>query len=134
MPAPAVEGIDHVHVYVADRERAAQWYADTLGFTPDPALASWARSPVGPLTLRDTSGAVHIALFAADKPPTSTVAFGVNGTRFLAWKQHLEEAALAVRVTDHTLSWSMYFKDPDGNLHEITTYDCAQVSDALGDS
>ncbi len=131
MPAPTVDRIDHIHVYVADREQAAQWYTRTLGFTPDPALARWAQDPRGPLTLTDASGKVHIALFASDKPPSSTAAFGVDGKQFLAWKTHLEQEGLTLRLTDHALCWSMYFEDPDGNLHELTTYDHPQVTQAL---
>ena len=47
---PALSGIDHIHVFVADRSQAqAQaWYADTLGLTPVAALASWSKDPEGP--------------------------------------------------------------------------------------
>lgn len=29
---PQLDGIDHVHVYVANWEKAGRWYADVLGF------------------------------------------------------------------------------------------------------
>ena len=63
--SPALDGIDHIHVYVSDREQAAAWYERVLGFTIIDKLAFWANDPRGPLTI--------------------------------------------------------YFKDPDNNMHEITT-------------
>ncbi|UCC14576.1 MAG: hypothetical protein JSW21_00990, partial [Gammaproteobacteria bacterium] len=63
--------------------------------------------------------------------PTSTIAFGVTGEEFLAWKKHLEKHSLRLRIADHALAWSMYFHDPFDNLHEITTYDHAHVREQL---
>ncbi len=128
---PPLQGIDHVHVYVPDRAAAARWYAEVLGFEPLEAFRVWA-TPDGPLTLEDRSGNVHIALFESHKGPTSTIAFRVDAAGFTAWKTHLEQAGLELRVSDHELAWSLYFSDPWGNLHEITTYDHAAVAEALG--
>lgn len=128
--APGLTGIDHVHVYVSDRRAAETWYAKVLGFRRVEALMAWA-TPTGPLTLEDPGGRVHLALFESDKPPTSTVAFGAEGEQFLAWKTHLEKLGIELRVADHELAWSLYFYDPDGNYHEITTYDTATVSQRL---
>ena len=119
---PKLDGIDHVHVYVRSWDEAESWYGDVLGFTPLEKFRVWAVDG-GPLTLEDPGGTVHLALFESDRPPTSTIAFGASGEQFLAWKEHLEQHGLELRVTDHDLAWSMYFQDPFGNLHEITTYD-----------
>jgi catechol-2,3-dioxygenase len=43
-------------------------------------------------------------------------------------------AGLEVRVADHELAWSLYFQDPDGNTHEITSYDHEFVADRLNGS
>ena len=127
---PGFSGIDHVHVYVSDLPRAEQWYARTLGFSAVEALAAW-NEGTGPLTMVDAGGGAHIALFESDRGPASTIAFGSDGEGFLAWLAHLEAQAVTVTVKDHELSWSMYFEDPFGNVHEITTYDCDRVSREL---
>ena len=130
MTMPAMSGIDHVHVYVRNRAAAAAWYRQVLGFEPVQALEAWA-TETGPVTLADPADGVHLALFESDKPPTSTIAFGASGEQFLAWRTHLEKLGLDLRIADHDLAWSMYFHDPDGNYHEITTYDCAMVAAEL---
>ncbi|MGH1373976.1 MAG: VOC family protein [Cellvibrionaceae bacterium] len=122
--SPKLQGIDHVHVYVADRTKAAQWYNLVMGFTINAEFESWANDPLGPLTIEDSSGQIHLALFQREQfHPASTIAFRASGEDFLEWKQLLESQGLSVRCSDHDLAWSMYFSDPDGNAHEITTYD-----------
>jgi catechol-2,3-dioxygenase len=101
-----------------------------LGFTRLEAFEVWAVDG-GPLTLEDQSGKVHLALFESAQAPTSTIAFGASGEEFLAWKTHLEHHSLKLRISDHTLAWSLYFHDPFGNMHEITTYDHAHVAQHL---
>lgn len=120
---PKINGIDHVHVYVGDRQVAERWYADTLGFVRVEELAEWA-TVNGPLTLQDASGHVHLAVFEKENPPTTaTIAFGTDGRNFLEWKSHLEHRGLKLRLADHELAYSLYFNDPWGNYHEITTMD-----------
>jgi catechol 2,3-dioxygenase len=119
---PNLSGIDHVHVYVRSWQEAEPWYQSVLGFKRLEAFMSWAVDG-GPLTLEDASGKVHLALFESDQPPTSTIAFGASGEEFLAWRAHLEEQGLELRLADHSLAWSLYFYDPFGNYHEITTYE-----------
>jgi catechol-2,3-dioxygenase len=116
-------GIDHVHVYVANRSEAAAWYADVLGFRPVEAMKVWAESATGPLTLENAKGNVHVALFETDKPASDTIAFGASAEEFLAWMVHFQDKAVDIRLADHDLALSLYFNDPYGNVHEITTYD-----------
>src|SRR5262245_35551875 len=113
MPPP-IEAFDHIHVYVADRAAAEQWYRDVLGFTRTPELAVWA-SGGGPLTLQNASGSVHLALFERPRQNNrATIALRVSGTQFAQWLAHLRGALDGnVTVEDHELSVSLYFKDPD---------------------
>jgi catechol 2,3-dioxygenase len=128
---PELNGIDHIHVYVANRDDAEKWYADILGLKRVEALMSWAVKG-GPLTLENPEGNVHIALFERDDHSASTaIAFGASGEAFLAWLTHLENKGLKLRVTDHKLAYSLYFSDPDQNMHEITTYDRDYVAEHL---
>ncbi len=129
---PKLAGIDHVHLYVPDREAAADWFARILGFRIVDALRAWA-TPGGPLTIEDETGSIHLALFErASGPPSTAVAFGCDAENFLAWKQALEAQGLLQRCTDHQLAWSLYFADPYGNLYEITTDAHQTVRKVLG--
>ena len=119
---PALNNIDHVHVYVKSWSEAEPWYEKVLGFKREEKFEAWAVDG-GPLTLQNDNGNVHLALFESDQPPTSTIAFGVSGEEYLAWITHLESCGLELRVADHELAWSLYFHDPFGNYHEITSYD-----------
>jgi catechol 2,3-dioxygenase-like lactoylglutathione lyase family enzyme len=121
---------DHVHVFVSDRPAAVAWYERVLHLRPAEALLSWARGG-GPLTLADAADRVHLALFEGQSPAPrrATVALGVDGAGFVAWRDHLTEVlGEAPRFEDHRMAWSLYFRDLDGNPYEITTYDVAQAA------
>jgi catechol-2,3-dioxygenase len=121
---PPLAGVDHVHVFVADREAAEAWYAHVLGMARVEELALWAVDG-GPLTLADKAGTVHVALFERPRQACrSTIALGVGADDFLAWQRHLAAAlGRPVDAVDHEKSWSLYFEDPDGNPYEITSYE-----------
>ena len=130
---PNLNGIDHVHVYVANWQDAEAWYEKILGFRRVEKFMVWAVDN-GPLTLESPEGDIHLALFEKENhPDTSAIAFGASGEEFLAWKAHFENHALELRVSDHDLAYSLYFSDPWGNLHEITTYDHEHVANALAE-
>lgn len=130
---PTLDGLDHIHLYVKDREAAALWYEQVLGFGVVEALAVWAENPAGPLTIEDPTGKIHLALFTADADfkPSTAIAMGSDAINFLAWKSYLEGRGMLLRCTDHKVAWSVYFNDLDGNMHEITTYEYAKVAAAF---
>ncbi len=126
-----LSGIDHIHVYVPDREAGAAWFRDLLGFEVEESLRAWAVEG-GPLTIGDAAGRIHLALFErAEFVPSTAIAFGTDARNFLQWKQRLESRDLLARCTDHALAWSLYFFDPWKNMYEITTYEHAAVAAAL---
>ena len=119
-----LEQIDHVHIYVSDRQKAEAWYRTVLGLVRVPALAFWAEDG-GPLVLENKTGTIHLALFESLKSHRTTVAFRVNATVFGQFIRHLKTHSIEVEPVDHSLCWSIYFEDPYNNPFEITTYDYA---------
>ena len=131
MTIPKLRGIDHVHVDVANWSEAEEWYRTVLGFKRVDALMAWAVEN-GPLTVADPEGNIHLALFESDSPTSiSAIAFSASGEEFLAWKTHLESHGLDLRIADHKMAYSLYFRDPWENLHEITTYERDYVAKNL---
>jgi len=123
---PEIEAFDHIHVFVANRPAAEQWYGRVLGLTRSKEVEFWA-SNGGPLTIQNRSGTVHIALFERPfEKNRATVALRVGAEQFNQWLIHLRlQLAGSVTVEDHDVSVSLYFHDPDGNPYEITTYEYA---------
>ena len=128
---PKLNGIDHLHVYVADLKQAEEWYGTILGLLRDNAQGT-AEINNGPLMLENPEGNIHIALFEKDQVDgSSVIAFAADGKNFLSWKVHLESHGLSLRVADHKTSYSLYFNDPDDNMHEITSYEHGFVAQQL---
>lgn len=125
-----VAALDHVHLYAADPEVAANWYSRVLGLT---VLASSARLDTGKYMA--TSRGQYCATIFKGQPPSDgdhTSAFRVIGRTFICFGDALPCADVMGRAgrqleksdaADHSLAWSYYFQDPDGNHLEITTYD-----------
>ena len=59
---PTLSGFDHIHVYVAHRDSAADWYESVMGLKPVEEFSLWATKD-GPLTIQDANHTVHLALF-----------------------------------------------------------------------
>jgi catechol 2,3-dioxygenase-like lactoylglutathione lyase family enzyme len=128
---PTFDRIDHLHVYVADRNKAEQWYGNVMGFSRAMELEAWAEE--GALTLKNSSGTVHIALFqAASQPSRTTIALAVGAQEFVAWRLHLVEMLKRpVEPVDRQLAWSLEFADPDGNPWEFICWQHAIVATLL---
>jgi catechol 2,3-dioxygenase-like lactoylglutathione lyase family enzyme len=123
-----LEGIDHVALSVRDVERSADWYVEVLGFERlYPGM--WGGVPV--FVAR---GKTALALFPredaqANTPPPggSTgilhLALRADRKNFAAAQRDLKSGGIAFHFTDHEISHSIYFRDPDGIELEITTYE-----------
>ena len=138
MPDRPAYRLDHVHVLVADRERAARWYAQTLGFTE----LERAADPYGPLVVSGDGGVTGLALFTSRVPsePNRVVAFRVDGEEFLAFAARLLRHELRgpsgsrlrpEDAVDHDDVLSYYFADPDGNAYELLTGDVERARSGL---
>jgi len=137
--------LDHVHVHVANREAAADWYERVLGLERDGRLACWADDRTQPLFIGSTGSRSCIALFerSPEAPPRSgdhTIGLRVTGADFLAFADRLETLNLTglagaplVRTdaVDHGAAWSLHFLDSDGNRIELTSYDHDEVAAGL---
>ncbi len=123
-------GVDHIHLYAPDRDAAAQWYEQMLGFTVVEEMAFWANDSNGPLTIQNAAGSIHLAIFKSDVSKPFSIAFGASGEEYLQWRAYLADAPLDVAERAHQISWSLYFNDPYGNEIEITTYDYDAISAA----
>jgi len=123
MKIPTLVEINHVHIYSKNRQVAEQWYQNILGFTAVEKYKRWATKS-GPLVLSNPEQSIHLAIFERECfTPNSSLAFGVTGGQFVKWKTYLEKTALLKDCKDHSLSFSLYFSDTDGNGLEITTED-----------
>ena len=118
-----LQNIDHIHVFVPDRQEALGWYNTILGFKPIKRLMFWAET--GPLTIGNDEGTIHIALFEGKpKSNRSVIAFNATGEEFIDWHKRINNVLSDfIEVDDHSVSFSIYFEDPYGIPYEITSYD-----------
>ncbi|OHX11634.1 VOC family protein [Chromobacterium sphagni] len=129
---PRIMRIDHIHVYVRNRDAAEAWYARVLGFERIPELALW-DADGGPLTLANRERTVKVALFERNHAaPQASVALEASADAFLAWRNHLHRVQGHLpELADHSASWSVYFSDPDDNRYEITCNDYSALAQRL---
>ncbi|MBP2170071.1 catechol-2,3-dioxygenase [Erwinia toletana] len=120
-----LSAFDHVHIYVDDIQQATRWYHEVLGFSVCQPLLNWYQQG-GPLTLQQ--GNIHLALFKRQQHAAGhTVAFRCNAAQFIAAQRHLSQHDVTFSLSDHQLSWSIYFSDPFANRYEITSYEYAAL-------
>ena len=122
-PAVPIWGVRHVAVRVKDLNVSRNWYEDVLCMTVEdefPGRAFFVR--FGPYYHHD------LAIFQAD--PDTRVDKNAVGLAHIAllvdslegvrqWYHHLKTKGIDVRSSDHGVTRSIYFNDPDGNPYEI---------------
>lgn len=120
-----LEQIDHVALRCASPEATMEWYVNTLGF--ERVFADkWSGVPIF-IRLGSTS----LALFSrkegnefAKDVSVSHLAFRTaTYADFQAAQADLKARGISFEFEDHEVSHSIYFRDPDQFLLEITTYD-----------
>lgn len=122
-----LQRLDHVSLNVDDRVRAIRWYRDVLGLEQR-GEATADDEPV----FMGRFGCC-VALFQA-QAPTAERAIESVGLRHVAFmlatrsdlegaEARLREHDVEFRFEDHGNAYSLYFRDPDGNVLELTTYD-----------
>lgn len=90
--------LDHVSLNVADRPRSIEWYRPFQAASPAPERDS------------ETAGLRHFA-------------FRVGAQELKRVKGQLGEKGVRFNAEDHRNAHSVYFRDPDSNTIEFTTYE-----------
>ena len=119
------QGLDHVAIAVEDVDRAARFYADVLGF--ERAHEAW------DVPVVMAANGTGVAIFDKDLHPGDGdglpdvrilhIAFRVDKQGFERAREELAVQGLEPRFSDHGISHSIYFTDPDGHQLELTTYE-----------
>ena len=118
--------LGHVVFNVKDLERSLVFYRDLLGFKEIGRVFNGAAAAL-------TSGRTHHELLLiqvgdAPGPPQGSrrglyhigIKIGNNLDELRAAKRQLEQAAITIDgMSDHTVSQSLYLRDPDGNEVEL---------------
>lgn len=119
MPHPfKVQFLDHVALRVKDLERAAQWYADVLG------LERYQPEEWKPWPIFMVAGESGVALFPERAGHVRVVehfAFRVDQQSFDDARQWFEVQGITYEYQDHVYFDSIYVRDPDGHVVELTT-------------
>jgi catechol 2,3-dioxygenase len=118
--------LGHVVFYVRNLQQSLAFYRDLLGFKEIGRVFSGAAAAL-------TSGRTHHELLLiqvgdAPGPPQGCrrglyhigIKVGNNLDELRAAKRELEQAAITIdSMSDHTVSQSLYLRDPDGNEVEL---------------
>jgi len=118
-----LQRLDHVSLNVTDRARSIAWYRDVLGlpqlnqpsaddepvFLGQPGLqfGLFQAQQQSPAREPESSGLRHVAIVVDDLD---------------AAQERLRSHRVEFRYEDHGNALSVYFRDPDGHVLEITTY------------
>ncbi len=128
-PAHAAMRVGHIHLKVADLERATAFYRDVLG------LDVVQRAFAGTVAFLSAGGYHHHvalntghSLGGTPPPPGHTGLYHVafvypDRTALARAYQRVAAAGVAVQGFDHGVSEALYFDDPDGNGVELY-WDC----------
>ena len=126
-----VKRLDHVALTVRDVQRSIAWYRDVFGLERRHE-ETWGDYPVMMF-----AGDTALALFE-DRGPVSDapdsrgaaimrhVAFQVDRVNFVKAQETLRTRGVHFEFQDHSISQSIYLRDPDGYELELTTYEVKQ--------
>lgn len=122
------EGLDHIAITVKDVQKTIEWYSEIIGLkrvhadkwdgVPTFMVSNGSGLAIFPAndTLRDSGP-------AKEKFDVKHFAFRVNKENFERAKKLYKEKNLEHNIEDHEICYSIYTKDPDGYIVELTTYE-----------
>ena len=121
-----IECLDHVALRVSSLQKSRQWYEKVLG------LKSYQKAEWGEIPIFLLAGTTGIALFPADreleKPDQDLKQIKIDHFAFRLGRQDFEQAriryeqiGLKYQFQDHHYFHSIYTRDPDGHVVELTT-------------
>jgi catechol 2,3-dioxygenase-like lactoylglutathione lyase family enzyme len=124
----SVKRIDHVALTVRDLARSISWYRDVLGLERKHQDV-WGDCPAmmfggdTALALVPASGDVANAPDSHATVIMRHLAFQLDRANFLQAQESLRAQGIEFAFQDHSISHSIYFRDPDGYALELTTYE-----------
>ncbi|KYF78565.1 lactoylglutathione lyase [Sorangium cellulosum] len=129
-PLPSLS-VHHLAVVVRDLERAEGFYAGVLGL---PVVRRWTDEAGAPRSVwLELGGGAFLAVERAaaagptradEAPGWHCVALGIGPSERAAWRRRLVEAGVAI---ERESAYSMYARDPEGNLVALSHYPHAQA-------
>ena len=119
-------GIDHAVLLVTDAQSSLSWYQDHLGLAPE-RLAEWEAGEVPFVSLRVTDTFI-IDLFEGKPSGTNVdhLAFTTDRSSFDAFcvtHKAIVERSSTELFGAQGIGHGVYFRDPDGHLLELRTYE-----------
>ncbi len=126
--SPQITGILETVLYVADIDRAEQFYRDVMALRPigkEPGRHAFFRVGSGVLLLFCAERTRR----SASVPPHGAegeihVCFTTAADEFETWKARIREHRIVIeQETEWPGGRSFYFRDPDGNLLELANAD-----------
>jgi catechol 2,3-dioxygenase-like lactoylglutathione lyase family enzyme len=127
-----LEALDHVGVLVSDIDRSIDWYQRVLGL--ERAYEDISGSSPAVLVTNGTG----VALFSAEgeparlaaSRPAEHVCFRLPALAYESARAELEAAGIEYREFDHRVARSLYIRDPDSQVIEITAYQVPSATPA----
>jgi len=125
-PPFQLQRLDHVSLNVSDRRRSIAWYRDVLGLE----LRNEPRADDWPAFMGAFGTCIGLFQAQTAAPERETEQVGFRHVAFMVGREgleraraHFEQAGVDARFEDHGNAHSLYVRDPDGHVIELTNYD-----------
>ncbi|HUO36390.1 MAG TPA: VOC family protein [Mycobacterium sp.] len=137
MVMPELKCFSHIDLTVSDRERAAAWWHDVMGFT---VVSRWRGDTFDVITLMHPSGLV-VSVMTHDAPESGAfdkrrigldhLAFQVaDRDELQRWVAHLEANGVAHSgIADMSYGPTLVFRDPDNIQLELFVTPLAELAE-----
>jgi len=123
MAGPLLQRLDHVSLNVGDRARSIVWYRDVLGL----GQRNEPTEDAEPVFMGEFGSCIALFQAQADAPERPPESVGLRHVALVVddlgrTQEHLRAHDVDFRFEDHGNAHSVYLRDPDGNVLELTTY------------